>query len=402
MAITALILTYQPTGGIAVSGLVLASAVPLVVLAPLVGRLADRVDSRRLLVIAGIGQAGTGLALALAGDVTTALALVAALGIGQAVTNPTLAALVPAMVVREDLARATAISQTASMAGMLAGPAVAGVLVGAYGARLPLLINAVAMLAFTLGGLLIRTRRGGSRVAEEPEPTSGSPVLPGTSLLWRDPLLRTMIVSLAAVVAAVSAMNVVDVFLVRDALQASAATYGALEAIWMAGMLSGTWVLARVARRAGDDGTLVDGMLALLAVMCATLPVAAGVEAAAWLIPLWIVGGMGNGGVNVLANMLVAHRTAEQSRGSAYAMVGAAAHGASLVGYAAGGPLVDLLPIRPLVAGIGVMGLAVVAVLVAPVVRAVRSERGAERNTADVSENDVEIVDGGSAQPETH
>jgi MFS family permease len=371
MATTALVLTFQPDGGLAVSALVLAAAVPLVVLAPLTGRLADRVDSRRLLVAAGTGQAVVAVVLTFTSDLGTALVLVTLLGAGQAVTNPTLAALVPAMVARDDIPRANAINQTAHMAGMLAGPAVGGMLVGEYGTRIPLFINALGVLAFVIGGLVIRTRRGGAHGANLPP--AGVPS--SNAVLWPDPLLRAMVVSLAAVVAAVGAMNVVDVFLIRDAFQASEATYGWLEATWFVGMLSGTWLLARVARRARDDGALVYGLLAVLAVMCATLPAAASVGAAGWLVPLWIVGGMGNGGVNVFANVLVAHRIPDRARGRAYATVGAAVQGAALAGYAAGGPLVDLLPIRPLVAGIGTAGLIVVAMLVPTVVRSVRSER---------------------------
>jgi len=112
-----------------------------------------------------------------------------------------------------------------------------------------------------------------------------------------------------------------------------------------------------------------------LGVLCATLPLAATVGAAAWLVPLWIAGGAGNGGMNIYANVLVARRTPERSRGRAYATVGATVNGAAMGGYLAGGPLVELLPIRPLVAGIGAAGLVVVGLLVPPVVRSVGRER---------------------------
>ena len=59
LAATALALALQGSGagGLAVSGLLLAATLPLVVLAPLTGRLADRVDSRTLLVTVGLAQA---------------------------------------------------------------------------------------------------------------------------------------------------------------------------------------------------------------------------------------------------------------------------------------------------------------------------------------------------------
>ncbi|NED51616.1 MFS transporter, partial [Micromonospora aurantiaca] len=106
-------------GGLAVSGLLLAATLPLVVLAPLTGRLADRVDSRVLLVAAGLVQAAVCLALAYARDPVLVIALVALLAAGLAVTQPAIAALVPVMVRPEDLPRAGALNQTAGTLGAL-------------------------------------------------------------------------------------------------------------------------------------------------------------------------------------------------------------------------------------------------------------------------------------------
>lgn len=107
LAATALALALQTAGagGLAVSGLMLAAVLPLVVLAPITGRLADRVDSRTLLVCAGLGQAAVCTALAYAQGTGLVIALVALLACGLAVTQPTLSALLPEMVRRDDLPR---------------------------------------------------------------------------------------------------------------------------------------------------------------------------------------------------------------------------------------------------------------------------------------------------------
>jgi MFS family permease len=382
MAVTALVLTLQRVSGYAVSALILASTVPVVLLAPLAGRLADRVDSRTLLVSVGAAKVAVALTLAFTGELVAVVALMALLGAGQAVIGPTLAALTPSMVRREDLPQASAINQTAHMIGMLTGPAIGGVLVGVSGVRLPLLLNAAGLVAIVAAGVLVRTRRGGAparaaSAGSAPSAAGEQAAAAPDWKLWHDPLLRAMVVSLAAVTAAVGAMNVVEVFLVRDTLGASEAMYGLLQATWTAGMLAGTWVLARAARRARDDGALVYGLLAALAGLCAMLPLAAMVGAAVWLIPLWLIGGAGNGGLNVFGNVLFARRAPEQHRGRAYATLAATVHGAGMAGYAAGGLLVEAFPIRPLVAGLGLAGLTVVALLAGPVARTVRRERAA-------------------------
>jgi MFS family permease len=377
LAASALTLALQSAGagGLAVSGLLLAATLPLVALAPLTGRLADRVDSRLLLVIAGLAQAGVCLALAYADDPVLVIALVALLAAGLAVTQPVLAALVPAMVRAADLPRASALNQTAGTLGALAGPALAGVLVGEFGARLPLLVDAGSYLALVAAGLLIRTRRGGSRRAD-PAATG-----PGTATtgwrLRRDPLLVVMVGTLAAVIGAVGAINVIEVFFIRETLGSSTTVYGVVTGAWALGIVLGGWLFARLARRLVDDGALLGAGLALLGGCCLAVLTSAAVPSAALLVPIWLLGGVANGGDNVFNNLLLARRVPEASRGRAFAVFGAAVQGAGMAGFLVGGLLLELAEPRPLVAGCGVAGLLVVAAVAVPVRRAVRAERAA-------------------------
>jgi MFS family permease len=377
LAATALALTLQGAGagGLAVAGLLLAATLPLVALAPLTGRLADRVDSRVLLVTAGVGQAAICAALAFVAHPLAVIVLVALLAAGLAVTQPTLAALLPDMVGREHLPRASAVNQTAGSVGALVGPALAGLLVGQFGVRLPLLIDAATYLAVVAAGLLLRTRRG--RSGAPPRAARPATGARPTWRLWHDPLLRASLISLVAVVAAVGAVNVVIVFFVRETLGASTTTYGVVEASWTAGMVAGPWLLAALARRARDDGSLLTGLLVQLGGASAVVAASALVGAPGWLVPLWLFGGVFNGGVNVYENLLLASRVPPAHRGRAFATLGGAVSGVGMAGYLAGGLLLAYIEPRVLFAGLGLAGIAVVAALVAPVLRAVRRERNA-------------------------
>ncbi|MFI5926506.1 MFS transporter [Micromonospora sp. NPDC051543] len=394
LAATALALALQGAGagGLAVSGLLLAATLPLVVLAPLAGRLADRVDSRTLLVTIGLAQTAICLLLAVADDPVLVVALVALLACGLAVTQPCLAALLPAMVRPADLPRASAISQTAVSLGALGGPVLAGLLVGQFGTRVPLLIDAATYLALVVAGFALRTRRGGRRPAsDQPDSTgqpgraeqssraeqnAGSPVAPaGTAQGWRlrrDPLMVVMVVSTAVVIAAIGGINVIEVFFIRETLRGSATTYGLVGAAWMAGMLPGGWLAAQLVRRIADDAALVRGVLITLAGCSLMVLLAARVPAAALLVPLWLVGGAANGAGNVFANLLTARRVPEGMRARAYATYGAAVQGGSMGGYLIGGALLTRIPPRPLIAGVGVTGLLVVLLFVPVVARAAR------------------------------
>ncbi|WP_327033212.1 MFS transporter [Micromonospora ureilytica] len=388
LAATALALALQGAGagGLAVSGLLLAATLPLVVLAPLAGRLADRMDSRTLLVTIGFAQAAICALLAVVEQPVLVVGLVTLLACGLAVTQPCLAALLPAMVRPADLPRASAISQTAVSLGALGGPVLAGLLVGQFGTRVPLLLDAATYLALVVAGLLLRTRRGGRRPATSQAAASSQAVsggiatAGGTEIGWRlrrDPLMLVMVVSTAVVIAAIGGINVIEVFFIRETLGGSPTTYGLVSAAWMAGMLPGTWLAVRLARRLDDDGALVRGVLATLAVCSLMVLLAATVPAAGLLVPLWLVGGAANGGDNVFANLLTARRVPEAMRARAYASYGAAVQGGSMAGFLIGGALLVAVPPRPLIAGAGVVGLLVVLVFVPVVTRAARRSSSA-------------------------
>ena len=235
---TALALALQASGAgsLAVSGLLLAATLPLVVLAPLAGRVADRVDSRTLLVTVGAVQSAICLLLAYAAHPVVIVALVGLLACGLALTQPCLAALLPAMVRRDDLPRASAVHQTAVSIGALGGPVLAGLLVGGFGTRMPLLLNAASYLALVAAGLLLRTRRGGRPTAP---PAGAAAAAVPVWKLRQDPLMLAMVVTTAAVITAIGGINVIEVFFIRETLHASATVYGLVGAAWMAGMLPG-------------------------------------------------------------------------------------------------------------------------------------------------------------------
>ncbi|MET8198279.1 MFS transporter [Micromonospora taraxaci] len=351
------------------------------VLAPLSGRLVDRVDSRALLVTVGLAQAVICTLLAVAEHPTVVVGLVALLACGLAVTQPCLAALLPAMVHPADLPRASAISQNAVSIGALGGPVLAGLLVGQFGTRVPLLLDAVTYLALVVAGLLLKTRRGGRQPATAAPGSARGESHRGTDLGWRlrrDPLMLVMVVSTAVVIAAIGGINVIEVFFIRETLHGSATTYGLVGAAWMAGMLPGSWLAARLARRFDDDAALIRGVLASLAVCSLLVLLAAGVPTAGLLVPLWLVAGAANGGENVFANLLITRRVPEPMRGRAYASYGAAVQGGSMAGYLVGGVLLTAVSPRPLIAGAGLTGLLVVVAFVPVVARAVRRPSSGE------------------------
>ena len=340
----ALVLAEGGHGGPAVSGLMLAASLPLALLAPITGRVADRVDSRIILTVAPLAQAVICLVLAFTSHPVAIIGLVALLACGLAFTQPVLGALLPEMVRPADLPKASGLSQTAGNIGMLVAPALAGVLVGQSGARLPLLLDAASYLALVVAALALRTRRTGRTTAK------------GALVPWRlrdDRTLTVMVAVLAATVAGVSAISVVEVFFIRDTLGASTTVFGLVAASWTAGMLVGNGIFGQVPPRR----ITVPALLLVVVGSCVPVVVAAAVPGPFWIVPLWVAGGVCNGGINVFIMVIVAGRTPSAARGRAFASLNAAVQGAGMIGLLAAGPLVDRIDPRLLVAAVGTFGL---------------------------------------------
>jgi MFS family permease len=381
----ALILQGRGEGGLAVAGILLAAAVPVTVAGPFAGRIADRVDSRTLLVTTGLAQAALCVALAFARQPVVLIGLVAVLSCGLAITSPTLAALTPLMVGRENLAKASAINQTASTIGMLTAPALAGVLVGAFGSRLPLLIDAATYLSIPVAGLLIRTRRGGrfraQAATQAAAPGGRQPVFRMRS----DALLWPMFIMVGAVIGAIGAVDVVDVFFVRATLHSSPAGYGLIGAVWLGGMVIGALVWSR--QRQSDLGT-ARAMLVACTATSLVIGAAGLVPDIGWLGPAWLLGGALNGAENVQIGVLLGRRVQPEVRGHASAIFNSIAGGANAFGFLLGGALLTIASPRTLIIACGLAGLAVVGIFSPPLVRAIRREQAMTAEpTAPVARN---------------
>jgi MFS family permease len=137
---------------------------PSMVIAPLGGVLADRVDKRRtLLVVNSVAmvQASILFVLALTGAVEIwhvyALALLA--GSASAVEMPVRQAFVAELVPREDLVNAIALSSTSFNLSRVIGPAIAGATIAAFGVSINFGINAISYLSVLIGVFRIDSRQ---------------------------------------------------------------------------------------------------------------------------------------------------------------------------------------------------------------------------------------------------
>jgi MFS family permease len=196
---------YQLTGSnFAVGAVGLVELGPIVVFGLYGGALADHVDRRRLLVATGVAQAVFTALLAVNAfrddpDVWVVFAVAVVLASCSALQRPSREALLPRTVRHEQLPAANALGSLGIQTGLLAGPAVGGLLIAYVGLGWCFVIDVCGLVVAS--GLYVRMRSYPHR--EETTPPSLAGIKEGMVYAFRrKDLLGTYFVDIAAMLLA--------------------------------------------------------------------------------------------------------------------------------------------------------------------------------------------------------
>ncbi|HEY0475088.1 MAG TPA: MFS transporter, partial [Kribbella sp.] len=373
IALVALTLRVSGEGGpAAITALLLAFAIPTVVMMPFAGRIVDGRDSRTVLVWSSLLQAAAGVGLAFSHGLAATLALACVLQLGQAVAGPAWGALIPRIVGEGLVGKTTGTSQALIGVATLAGSALGGLLVGWSGDRGALLVDASTFIGLAVVARLVRTRRSPERgVVRERGAMSA-----GLRSMFADPLLRILVPALWVFVLVGEAVNVVEVFLITDELGLGSSGYGGVLAAQGAGAIVGAWFTGRLRNDSARSCAVLAGTAAIGAA-CILMGLAGNVVA---LVAGAVAVGFGAGMLNAATSTLVVTRSAEVVRGRVIAALGGTTRAVSLLALLLGGMAGSLLgPRATFVAG--GCGCAATAV-----VTAVLLIRGSWRWTKDSAE----------------
>lgn len=336
-----------------VAAYLLCSALPLVLLAPWAGRLADTRDSRTLAtassVVSAAAVAGMGLGMQYLDNYLPVLfAMTFLLDTAQAVAGPTWQALLPRIVGEERTPRALGTMQATIMIASMVGPAAGGLLSGWGGSGLVFAVASGCYLAMGVAAMLIRTRRGtaAERVGKEPPA-----LLDGLRLIRRDGLVWALVLGALFFITVGEATNVLEVFLARDELGATETQYGLLAASFGLGMASGAGLASRIT----THRTRLRALLVSMALTSAFLGIMSLVPNMELLFIAYTAMGASCGMLNACFGAIAIMRIPESGRGQAMAIIGGMTRAVAIGALALGGLLGALLPIRVsfLVAGVG-------------------------------------------------
>ena len=363
LAMIALILRVHDHGGgtTGIALLMIAFALPTVFAMGVAGHIADRFNSRPVLLISTAVQMLACAGLASFENRWSTYIFVVLLQCGQAVANPTWGALTPRIVGAQDMGRVLALQQSLLAVTGIVGAAMAGVLVGTHGTASALWVDFSTLGAVLLAAGLVRTRRGGRHEVSEryaaPVDTARPRTFDGLRILKRDRLIWLIFGWTIPFIIVLEGVNVVEVFLVRDDLGANATTFGLLEAFYGAGAVAGSWAAGRLA----TDTSRVRCVLVGLAGTAVSIGLAGLAPTVAVLAVCLVLLGTFNGGANAAIGPLYVIRPADADRGKVLAAINGVSRAGSILALALGGLVGSWAGARATFVGAGVCAVLVVA-----------------------------------------
>jgi Transmembrane secretion effector len=237
---------WNAPGALAVIGI--AMTVPTICCLLAGGAVSDRFDRRWVLICSDIARAACVAAIAalgFAGALTfPLLALLAGLySAAGAFFTPAFEAIIPSLVEIEDLAAANSLDQfVRPIALRLAGPALGGIIVAAFGASTAFALDAVSFAASTLAVVAVHT----SLQVESPTASTRAAIREGFRFVRRHVWLWGTLASAAiAYLAFLGPTEVLVPYLVKNELHGSAADLGIVFAAGGVGALAAAAVMAQ-------------------------------------------------------------------------------------------------------------------------------------------------------------
>lgn len=278
LALTWLVLDLTGSGT-ALGTLLLASSVPMVVLAPFSGVLADLWDRKTIVVSMDVVRGVVILAMAFiykAGYLTLPIVygLTVTSSLCGVLFGPAISAAVPGLVKKEELVKANSLNSFSRAATQILGPVIGAFILGFAGYYGAFLVNGTAFLLSALSEMFIRfpeQKRGEMRTQGRPGSQFTRGFAEGFRYMWQHAGLRALIFfGLALNFVSAPLFNVALPFFGKEMLGLEAQQYGNLQAMFPVGFLLGTFLVGYMVKRFRKEALLACGIIlqgALVVVM---------------------------------------------------------------------------------------------------------------------------------------
>ncbi|MDT4984002.1 MAG: hypothetical protein QOF95_1492 [Pseudonocardiales bacterium] len=278
-------LTHRP---VMVGVLNFATFAPIFALSMLGGMLSDRFDRRLVVIVSqgfsmAVAAVITVLTMTNTINATSLICLATLLGCSYAIAKPALAALLPALVERDEIAHATAVNTLQFNIGQVAGSALSALALAVGSYSLAFALNTISFAGPIVSMIVLRRVRMPARASKLDMRGSGRA---GLKLLLNSPTMASILVAVALSNASVEALRTTAPELVDRMPGLSASSAGVLVTAYAVGatigLLSFSWVSRHV-----SPGRVITAAFAMQAVgVLATAAADSLIPAAVFALPI--------------------------------------------------------------------------------------------------------------------
>ncbi len=269
LALTWLVLDLTGSGT-ALGTMLFASSIPMVLLAPFTGVLADLWDRKTIVVSMDVLRGLIILSLAFifrAGHVTMPVLYIATIfsSLCGVLFGPAISATIPGLVKKEELVKANSLNNLSRAATMIVGPVLGALLLGTTGYFGVFFINGIAFLLSAFSETFIRFPQIVREQTLTQGPSSSQQFLltfkEGFTYIWRNVGLKSLIFYATALnFFGAPLLNVVLPYFGKEVLALEAQQYGTIQAMLPVGFLIGTVSVGYLTKKFRKDSLLTSAV----------------------------------------------------------------------------------------------------------------------------------------------
>jgi len=329
-----------------VTGISVSFMIPFALIGPIAGVFVDRWNVKRTMIASDLIRAGLALGLVFATSLLQVYLILFLLSAVSAFFMPAQTVTIRTIVPREGLLSANALVQQAFQIMRIVSPALAGAMVGWFGASSCYYVDTIS---FLISASLITTiviAREPVVPAKDSHPIKSvlNDLMVGVKFIFTHSTISFVILAMAAGMFAISCFGPLIAVYVRDELQATSLAFGIINALIGVGMIFGTLGMNKFAQKLSKTHLALWGLLTMGA---SVVVLAAFKTIAAASISMFGVG-VGVVFVFVSAQTLMQGQTPMELIGRVSSSVMSVLSIAQLVGLAFSGSLAQQIGIRNL------------------------------------------------------
>jgi MFS family permease len=329
---------------------------PLAIVSPLAGVYVDRWHLKRTMIASDVTRGVLVLALVFVHDVYLIYAILFTMSVVSAFFVPAQSVAVRTLVPMAGLMAVNGLMSQAQQGSLIVAPSVAGELVQLVGANSCFLYDS---LSFFISAALVMTLTIDRPTVETKSSAVLASMRQGFGFIFRHSTISFVIVSMTAGMFAMRCFGALLSIYVRDLLHSTSAVFGVLNTLIGVGMILGTQLLTRFARRIPKQNLVVYGLVGMGIAILITAAFGTIGSAAAGMFGL----GLCASAIFITATTLIQHETPHELLGRVMSSLMSLVAGAQVISMFVAGPVAEKIGIPNLyfgsaasLVGIGVVG----------------------------------------------